>query len=333
MPEPADSGLGDVGVAIVGPGAMGDMHARSLAQAGIPVRAVAGPVAAEREDFAAQHRVPRQYASLSDLLADDDIGAVIVASPSPLHAEQARVVLKAGKHVFCEIPLGLNLADALSVLDVAEEAGRVAMVGHTLRYHEQHRRLQQALVDLEIVPSLVAVRSVGLRHENVGWTGRRRDWTDSLLWHQGGHAIDAALWHLRDPGKVTVAGRAGPVWPQTGSRMDVAAVLTTSDQRIAQVSLSYHSRIGLGDYLVIAPDHTLLVTDGRLVIDGEVSFDAGSETEAQAAAVVAQDVDFLRAAAGGTEPAAGTIRQVLPTLRVQQALEDAAAAEDRAVAR
>jgi 2-hydroxy-4-carboxymuconate semialdehyde hemiacetal dehydrogenase len=315
------SEFGDVGVAIVGPGAIGDVHAASLARSGIDVRAIVGPIASEREQFAAQHRVLRAYADLSELLAADDIDAVIVATPSHLHAVQTCALLEAGKHVLSEIPLGLNLADALSVVECAERVGRVAMVGHTLRYWEPHRRLQQLLAEREIVPSHVVVRSVSLRQSNVGWTGRVRDWTDNLLWHHGGHAIDAALWHLRDPGTVAVAGRPGPVWPGTGTRMDIAAVLTTSDLRLATVSLSYHSRIGLGDYLVIAPDHTLLVTEGRLLLDGEVSYDAGGVAEAQSAAVVAQDLDFVRAVVHGTVPAI-TAAGVLPALRVLQALDD-----------
>jgi 2-hydroxy-4-carboxymuconate semialdehyde hemiacetal dehydrogenase len=317
------SEFSDLGVAIVGPGAIGDVHATALAGNGIPILGVAGPVPAERNDFADKHNVTRRYAELDELLADDDINAVIVATPSHLHAGQSLRVLEAGKHVLSEIPLGLSLAEAESVAGRAERVDRVAMVGHTLHYWEPHRRLQETLSERGIVPSQVVMRSVMLRQSNVGWTGRVRDWTDSVLWHHGGHAVDAALWHLRDPGAVDVAGGCGPAWPGSETQMDVATVLTTADRRLATVSLSYHSRIALSDCLVISPDHTLFVTEGRLLLDGEVIYDAGGVAEAQSAAVAAQDLDFARAIVRGTKPAV-TAADVLPAMRVLQTLADGA---------
>lgn len=311
-----------LGIGIVGPGAMGDMHASTLTDIGIPVLAVAGPVAAERDEFADKHQVERRYGDIDELLADDDVDAVIVATPSHLHAEQALKVLDAGKHVLAEIPVGLSLADAQAVAERAERVGRTAMVGYTLRYWEPHRRVQETLAERGIVPSQVVVRSVMLRQSNVGWTGRRRDWTDSVLWHHGGHAVDAALWHLGDSGTVDVAGGCGPVWPGSGTQMDVATVLTTADRRLAVVSLSYHSRISFSDFLVISPDHTLFVTEGRLLLDGEVVYDAGGVAQAQAAAVAAQDRDFARAVVQGTRPAVTAV-DVLPAMRVLQTLADA----------
>ncbi len=313
------SEFADLGVAIVGPGAIGDVHASALVSSGIAVRAVVGPIPDELDEFATKHRVARTYPSLDELLSQDDIHGVIIATPSHLHAQQSIAVLESGKHVLSEIPLSLNLADAQSVVDCAERSSKIAMVGHTLRYWEPHRRLQQSLQDLEIVPSQVVVRSVMLRHTNVGWTGRLRDWTDSVLWHQGGHAMDAALWHLRDPEGVTVAGGPGPVWPPTDTQMDVAAVLTTRDQRLALVSLSFHSRIALSDFLVISPEHSLLVDEGRLVLDGDVVYDAGSVADAQTAAVVAQDLDFARAITTGSAPEV-TAADVFPAMRALQAL-------------
>jgi len=313
------SGFDGLGIAIVGPGAIGDMHASALAASGVRVRAVVGPLAAEVDAFADKHNVPRQYAELDGLLDADDIDGVIVATPSHLHADQSILVLQAGMHVLSEIPLGLSLADAQSVADCAKQVGKIAMVGHTLRYWEPHRRLQEALGELEIVPTQVVVRSVMLRQSNVGWTGRQRDWTDSVLWHHGGHAVDAALWHLREGGKVDVAGGCGPTWPGTGTEMDVTTVLTTADRRLASVSLSYHGRMSFSDFLVISPDHTLYVTDGKLLIDGAVVYDAGSAAEAQSAAVVAQDYDFMRAIHGGSTPEV-TAEDVLPAMRVLQAL-------------
>lgn len=315
--------LGQLGIGIVGPGAIGDVHATSLASLGAPARAVAGQTAAETDGFADKHRIPRRYASLDDLLGDDDIDAVIVATPSHLHQVQSLQALESGRHVLSEIPVGLSLVEAESVADRARHAGRIAMAGHTLRYWQPHRRLQDLLADRNVTPTQVIVRSLMLRQANVGWTGRQRDWTDSVLWHHGGHAVDAALWHLRDPGPIEVSGGCGPVWSGSSRPMDVAATLRTVDGRLGSVTLSYHSRIDVTDFLIISPDHTFLVTEGRLLMDGEVVSDAGGTEAAQSSAVAAQDRDFLTAIATGNRPEV-TVADVLPAMRVLQSLADSA---------
>jgi 2-hydroxy-4-carboxymuconate semialdehyde hemiacetal dehydrogenase len=308
------------GIAIVGPGAIGDLHAQALARLGVTPVAVAGPKPDELAEFASAHGIGRTYGALADLLADDAVDAVFVATPSQLHAEQALRVLESGRHVFCEIPVALSAADAEAVAAAAERAGRVAAVGHTLRYWEPHRRLQDRLEETGTLPTMVVVRQLTLRQTDVGWTGKQRDWTDSALWHHGWHAVDAALWHLRPPAPVTVAGTAAPPWPGSGSPMDIAAALATSDGRLATVSMSYHSREAVSDFLVIAPERTLMVTGAVLRENGEVVYDGGDVGTVQFDAVTAQDRAFLDAVAGGPPPRVQAA-DVLPGARVLAALE------------
>ncbi|WP_432970611.1 Gfo/Idh/MocA family protein [Dactylosporangium sp. CA-233914] len=315
------SDVGDVRIAIVGPGAIGDVHAASLRRLGITPRAVVGTVADELAGFAAKHSVATTYRALDELLADDTIDGAIVATPSHLHSDQTRQLLDAGKHVLCEIPLGLTFDDAQSVAACARAAGRTAMGGYTLRYWEPHRRLQSMLDDHDIRPTQIVVRSLMLRQTNVGWTGRQRDWTDNVLWHHGGHSIDAALWHLGASDTVEVRGAVGPTWPGSGAAMDVAAVLSTEDHRFASITLSYHSRIPASDFLVITPDHSFLVTEGRLLMDGDVVYDAGTAADAQTAAIIAQDRAFAEAIVHGTTPDT-SVDVLLPALNVQQTLAD-----------
>ncbi|MBB5791171.1 Gfo/Idh/MocA family protein [Jiangella mangrovi] len=308
------------GVAIVGPGAIGDVHAQALARLGVTPVAVAGPKPDELAAFASTHGVARTYGALDDLLADDDVEAVIVATPSHLHASQSVAVLESGRHVLCEIPVGLSASDAAAVADAAARAGRVAAVGHTLRYWEPHRRLQDRLESTGTLPSLVVVRQLMLRQTDMGWTGKLRDWTDSALWHHGGHAVDAALWHLRPAEPVTVTGTAAPPWPGSGSPMDVAGAFVTADGRLASVAVSYHSREAVSDFLVIAPERTLLVNGAVLRENGEVVYDGGDVATVQFDAVTAQDRAFLDAVAGGPPPAVQAA-DILPAARVLATLE------------
>jgi 2-hydroxy-4-carboxymuconate semialdehyde hemiacetal dehydrogenase len=311
------------GVAILGPGAIGDMHAKALARLGVTPVAVAGPKPDELAEFASTHGIGRTYGALDDLLADDDVDAVIVATPSHLHAEQSIRVLESGRPVLCEIPAGLSADEASAVADAAARAGRVAAVGHTLHYWEPHRRLQDRLESTGTLPSLVVVRQLMLRQTDMGWTGKLRDWTDSALWHHGGHAVEAALWHLRPPAPVTVTGTAGPAWPGSGAPMDVAGAFVTDDGRLASVAISYHSREAVSDFLVIAPERTLLVDGAVLRENGEVVYDGGDVATVQFDAVTAQDRAFLDAVDGGPAPAVQAA-DVLPAARVLAALESGA---------
>lgn len=308
------------GVAIVGPGAIGDVHAQALARLGVTPVAVAGPKPDELAEFADAHGVGRSYGSLEDLLADDDVDAVIVATPSHLHASQSVAVLESGRHVLCEIPVGLSADEASAVADAAARAGRVAAAGHTLRYWEPHRRLQDRLESTGTLPTLVVVRQLMLRQTDMGWTGKLRDWTDSALWHHGGHAVDAALWHLRPSAPVTVTGTAGPAWPGSGAPMDVAGAFATGDGRLATVAISYHSRQPISDFLVISPELTLLVDGAVLRENGEVVHDGGDVASVQFDAVTAQDRAFLDAVDGGPAPHVQAA-DVLPAARVLATLE------------
>jgi 2-hydroxy-4-carboxymuconate semialdehyde hemiacetal dehydrogenase len=301
-------------LAIVGPGAIGDVHAKALARSGVRPIAVVGPVADELAQFASVHGIERTYARLDDLLADSDVEGVVVATPSHLHSAQSVQVLESGRHVLCEIPLGLSLTDAEAVARAAERSGKHAAVGYTLRYWEPHRRLAERLRETETEPSLVVVRSMMLRQTDVGWTGKIRDWTDSVLWHHGGHAVDAALWHLRAVDGVQVLGRCGRPWPHNGTPMDVAAVLRAAGDRLATVSLSYHSREPTSDFLVVSPERTLSLSGATLREDGEVVYSADVAT-VQFEAVVAQDRDFLEAVRSGTAPEVRAA-DVLPAARV-----------------
>src|SRR5581483_11256771 len=73
--------------------------------------------------------------SFADVLSDPGIDAVVLATPAVMHAEQARAALAAGKHVFVEKPMALNVGDAQALAAQAESAGRILMVGHLMLYH------------------------------------------------------------------------------------------------------------------------------------------------------------------------------------------------------
>ena len=102
--------------------------------------------------MASQYEIDSSATELDDVLARDDVDAVILATPTPLHASQAIACLEAGKHVEVEIPLCDDLADGDAVLDVEQRGGLVAMCGHTRRFNPSHQWIHpQRVEDGELV--------------------------------------------------------------------------------------------------------------------------------------------------------------------------------------
>jgi 2-hydroxy-4-carboxymuconate semialdehyde hemiacetal dehydrogenase len=325
-PSQPFAGAADVGIGIIGPGAIADHHAVVLARLGARLVAVSGPKDEENREFGTRHQIDATYRRPEDMLANDAVDAVIVASPSPVHAEQTTAALRSGKHVLCEIPIALDYATAVEVSHIANSARVVATVAHTLRFWAPHLELRRRVELGELEVRHLIARSLQLRQTNVGWTGRVRDWTDNVLWHHGAHLVDTALW-LLDDRAASVSGWRGPPWPASASPMDVAIALRAANGGIATLTLSYHSRLAVSDYLVIAEDRTYRIDDGRLYDGDDVLVNSGGTAATQAAAIEAQDRDFLEAIIGGRRPRLA-IDDVLPTMRVLQEIDRSAPGGD-----
>jgi len=108
--------------------------------------------------YAARHEIARAYAGYEALLADPDVDAVYISLPNGLHAEWTLRALEAGKHVLCEKPLSRSAAQAASLFDAAEHAGRLLSEAFMYRHHPQTRRLAE-LVAAGTVGSLRLIRA------------------------------------------------------------------------------------------------------------------------------------------------------------------------------
>jgi predicted dehydrogenase len=127
----------------------------------------------------------RTTTSLDDLLADDALDAVVVATPVPTHAEIGTRVLAAGKHCFVEKPLARSEPEAAEVVGAAQEAGRVLMVGHLLEYHPGVERLSELVRSGE----LGDLRYIYSNRLNLG--KHRQD--ENALWSLGAHDVSVIL--------------------------------------------------------------------------------------------------------------------------------------------
>ncbi len=317
-------------VAILGYGSIALDHARAVAAlrdagSGLSLYGVMGPKEEPTAAFGREFGMAVATTSLDDLLADPNVDAVIVCSPSPDHAEQTERCLRAGKHVLCEIPLALSLAETERLTALAADVDRRLMVCHTQRYIPALIEARRLIAERKIHPHAIVSRYMFGRRENINWRGRRRTWTDNLLWHHGCHAVDGALWLLgvAERGE-TVATAAQVALPgaDLGIPMDLSLAMRTARDQLVTVAMSYHVHMPVHDYLIIGEERTLLFADGCLRDGDRVLVEADRTEPGDANSQIArQDAEFFAAIREGREPAVSG-RSVRPAMAALQAAQD-----------
>ncbi len=194
--------------AIIGTGFIGRVHARALRLLGIPLRGVLASTAERSEAAARQFGVDRAYRDAAALIEHSEADTIHVCTPNHLHRPLVEQALAAGKHVVCEKPLGVSLAEASALAQLAREADRVAAVPFAYRYHAMTREAQ----------ARVCTGSLGRIHLIHG--SYLQDWL--LSPGEGGWRVDAA------------AGGASRAFADIGSHWcDLAEWIT--GQRIAEL--------------------------------------------------------------------------------------------------
>ena len=313
-------GVNPVAVGLAGYGAVAELHVAALRDAGARLVAISGPQRASATAFAERHAIPQVFADLQAMLALPEIDAVVVASPSPVHAAQAAEVLRSGRHVLVEIPIALGLADAELIATAARTRGVVAMAGHTQRYWPAVKELMARITRDRLAVRHVVVRSAVRRLDNVGWTGRARSWTDNLLWHHGGHVLDTALLVMGEPAAPTVVALA-PTDPRDGPPLELG-IIVRARRSIATIALSYTSSVPANDCLVITDRATFRMDEGRLFDQGGRLLVGDAFDPTLRSAIGAQDREFIDAITSGLSPAT-SVERVMPTLKLLQQVEDA----------
>jgi predicted dehydrogenase len=146
----------------------------------------ASPDALER--FQARYPRARATTDFDELLADDELDAVVVATPASTHYELSKRALEAGKHVLVEKPPALIAADAEDLVATAEASGRVLMPGHLLLYHPAVRAVKE-LIDAGALGDVFCVYS---NRQNLG----RIRTDENALWSLGVHDLSVILYLL-----------------------------------------------------------------------------------------------------------------------------------------
>jgi 2-hydroxy-4-carboxymuconate semialdehyde hemiacetal dehydrogenase len=313
--------VADLRVAVAGAGAFGIKHLDALARiAEVEVTAVVSRTPEQARDVAAQYNVAVAATDLAEVLASPDVDAVILCTPTQLHAEQSIATMRAGKHVQVEIPLADSWRDAQAVAAVADETGLTCMVGHTRRFNPSHQWLHRRIEKGELAIQQMDVQTYFYRRTNTNALGQPRSWVDNLLWHHAAHTIDLFAYQTGEP--VSVANvLAGPPHPQLGIPMDMSIQLATASDALCTVSLSFNNDGPLGTvFRYICDNGTFVARYDDLFTGHNEQIDVSSAA-VSSDGIELQDREFVRALRDGGEPNA-SIRSVMGCYRVLGALQE-----------
>ncbi|MGC0239422.1 Gfo/Idh/MocA family oxidoreductase [Arthrobacter sp. SD76] len=310
-----------VRVAVVGAtGAFGMKHLDGLAE--IPeavVTVVTGTTQEKAEAVAAKYGVPNAVVGFDAVLERDDVDAVILATPTQMHAAQTQAVLKAGKHVQVEIPLADSLTDAEATSAAAEASDRIAMVGHTRRFNPSHQLVHNRIASGDFNVQQMDVQTYFFRRTNTNAKGEARSWTDHLLWHHAAHTVDLFAYQA---GKIVQANAIqGPIHPELGIAMDMSIQLKSETGAICTLSLSFNNDGPFGTFFRYIGDTATYVARYDDLFNGKDEQIDVSKVAVSMNGIELQDREFINAIREGREPNS-SIRQVIDCYRVLGALEE-----------
>jgi len=307
-------------IALAGAGAFGIKHLEGLARIdGVEVVSLVGRELGKTQEVAAKFRIPHATTDLAASLAIKEVDAVILCTPTQMHATQAIACMKAGKHVQVEIPLADSLADAEAVVKQQKETGLVAMCGHTRRFNPSHQWVRKRIVKGEIRVLHMDVQTFFFRRTNMNALGQPRSWTDHLLWHHAAHTVDLFQYQTGQP--VVVANAVqGPIHPALGIAMDMSIQLKSAAGQVCTLSLSFNNDGPLGTFFRYICDNGTYIARYDDLFDGKEAKIDVSKVDVSMNGIELQDREFIAAIRERREPNAG-VAQVLPCYRTLHQLE------------
>jgi 2-hydroxy-4-carboxymuconate semialdehyde hemiacetal dehydrogenase len=307
-------------VALAGAGAFGIKHLDAIKKIdGVQIVSVMSRDIAKTREVAKAYGAAQATDNFDDILANRDVDAVILCTPTQLHAAQAVACLKAGKHVQAEIPLADSLRDAYRVVQMQENTGLVAMCGHTRRFNPSHQWVRQKIVAGAFNIQQMDVQTYFFRRTNMNALGQPRSWTDHLLWHHAAHTVDLFAYQARSP-IVKANALQGPMHPTLGIAMDMSIQLKAANGAICTLSLSFNNDGPLGTFFRYIGDTGTYIARYDDLVDGKENKIDVSQVDVSMNGIELQDREFFAAIREGREPNA-SVQQVLPCYEVLHDLE------------
>lgn len=309
-----------VNLAVVGLGAFGHKHLDAITQ--IPdakITYVAHSRMEVAQEVATKYGAKAAFTDYAELLAQDDLDGVILATPTHMHHEQTLQALRAGKHVMVEIPMADSLAGVQEIVDLQAQTGLIAMAGHTRRFNPSHQYVRNLITAGEFSIQQMDVQTYFFRRTNSNALGQPRSWSDHLLWHHAAHTVD--LFQYQTGEKVVQANAVqGPKHPELGVAMDMSIQLKTENGKICTLSLSFNNDGPFGSFFrYIGDSGTYLARYDDLFSGKEEQIDV-SQVAVSMNGIELQDREFVAAITEGREPNS-SVAQVLPCYIVLDELQ------------
>ena len=307
-------------VVLAGAGAIGRKHAAAIARIdGVELVSVVGRLEPDTKEFAAEFDIRHWTLDLGESLDLPGVDAVILATPTGMHAAQSIAAFEVGKHTLIEIQMADNLADSEAIVAAQERTGLVGMVAHTRRFNPSHQWVRARIESGEYAIQHFVVQTFFFRRENTNALGKPRSWTDHLLWHHACHTVDLFQYQT---GEIAdrVWAQQGPIHAELGIAMDMTIGLGTPSGAICTLALSFNNEGPLGSWFRYIGDTGTYVAryddldtgDGEAidVSEGHISMDG----------IELQDREFFGAIDEGREPNA-SVAQALTTMETLDRLE------------
>ena len=301
-------------------GAFGVKHLEALSQIEeVDIIAVMATTMAKADSVADQFSVPKRFDDYDAMLADTEIDAVILATPTQLHAEQGIKAMEAGKHVLIEIPMADSLADSQALVAKQEETGMTAMAGHVRRFNPSHQYVHNLITSGDVSIQQMDVQTYFFRRTNMNAKGEPRSWTDHLLWHHACHTIDLFMYQTGED-ITEVHAVQGPKHPDLGIAMDMSIIMKTPTGKICTLSLSFNNDGPLGTFFRYICDNGTYLARYDDLFDGRDAQIDVSKVDVSMNGIELIDREFVAAIREGREPN-GSLQQCLPAMRVMHEIE------------
>lgn len=273
-------------VAMIGSGVVGSIHAAHLAShPDVELTSVYNPDLESATAFAGQYRVRSVASSVEEAVSEAD--AAIVCSPSPLHFEQTKTCLKAGRHTLVELPPCRDVGEAEELGAMARKQGVLLGCAHTARYLEPYARIRSAVRagTLGEIQEISYVRYPQLPD---------RTWTDDALFHHAAHIIDLVMHWCG--GIIPLSCFA---FPLNSAAQSVSLLASLPSGRSLTAAVSYGANFPLSRMVVVGAKHTV-ETDGFSYVrsDLEAMHFAGEQRDMYEGAIAAQDIHFIEVCRG-----------------------------------
>ena len=289
-------------IVMAGQGAFGQRHLEGIQKIdGVEVVSLVGGRPETTEQVARKFNIPHWTGDLGESLKIPGVEAVILATPTQMHAKQAVQCMEAGKHVEIEIPMADSVEDAQWIVDVQKKTGLVAMAGHTRRFNPSHQWIHDKIKAGELNLQQMDVQTYFFRRSNINLQGQARSWTDHLLWHHACHTVDLFQYQTGELASVA-RGVQGPMHPELGIAMDMSIQMKVPGGAICTLSLSFNNDGPQGTFFRYICDNGTYVARYDDLFDGKDNQIDVSHVAVSMNGIELQDREFFAAIREGREP-------------------------------